>query len=375
MPPCEVVDATGAGDAFCGGFLAAVLADRDPVPVGVGMAAEVLTDFGCAPLLGGVVSGVGPRVTLDPTRIRRVSQRLHTIASASTLDFCGFPLPERDHPLALQTLAAATLHQYGFWNDDGGGWSEPMYAAADGRRFKGSDYIWQAFTRAAARDPTVFDPQRMANEPGLFAAMCRDDDGHCPVPYLESHIDLHRRYGAVLAERYPSGFVEILEQVREQPQPAQALLSALAELPGYAEDPLAKKANLLVVMLAARPEGFLELRDPDSIRPIVDYHLMRGCLRTGCVRILDPDLRRRVEGRRWVDAEEEGEIRNAAFSAIEDLVRLSGCSVAQVDGFFFANGRGRCLEDREPLCDECPVRESCAQDTRLFQPIFRTTFY
>jgi len=374
-PRREVFDATGAGDAFCGAFLGAVARGVDPLPAGLAIAGEVLSGPGGEPLLEHVVRGMTPRVEVDDERVLLLATELQSVATAAALDFCGFPFPEAGDPLALENLAAATLHQYGFWNDDGGGWSEPMYAVADGHRFKGSDYIWQAFTRAAAQDPSVFDPQRMADEPGLFAEMCRDDQGHCPLPYLESHIELHRRYGAVLAARYPRGFVEILEQVRDQPRPAQALLTALAEVPGYAEDPLAKKANLLVVMLAARPEGFLELRDPESIRPIVDYHLMRGCLRTGCVRILDPDLRRRLEGRRWVDAEEEAEIRAAAFAAIEDLVRLSGCSVAQVDGFFFVNGRGRCLEDREPLCTECPVRDSCAQDTSLFQPILRTTSY
>jgi len=371
----EIVDATGAGDAFCGGFLGAVARGVEPVSAALAIAGEALSGPGATPLIEHIERDMTPRVEVDDARVQVLGQALSEVASTAALDFCGFPFPEADDPLALAALAAATLHQYGFWNADLDGWQEPMYALADGRRFKGSDYIWQAFTRAAQHDPSVFDPQRMAAEPDLFSRMCLDDDGHCPLPDLDSHIQLHRSYGAALARDYPRGFIEILEEVREDARPAAALLRKLSELPGYAEDPLAKKANLLVVMLAARPEGFLELRDPESIQPIVDYHLMRGCLRTGCVGILDPDLRRRIEARSWVDGEEEREIRAAAFAAIEQLVSVSGRSVAQVDGFFFLNGRARCLEDREPRCEECPVRESCARETSLFQPIFRTTAY
>jgi len=375
VPAREVVDATGAGDAFCGGFLGAVATGAPPVAAGLAVAGQVLSGLGARPLLAHIERETTPRVQVDSGRVATLAAALSEVAVAADLTFCGFPFPEAGDPLALENLAAATLHQYGFWDADDRGWTGPMYASRDGRRFKGSDWIWQAFTRAAHADSSVFEPRRMASEPRLVEQMCLDEAGNCPLPDLESHCVLHQAYGAALAERFPRGFVDVLEKVRASPQPAAALLDELSRLPGYAEDPLAKKANLLVVMLAARPEGFLSLRDPQSIRPIVDYHLMRGCLRTGCVQILDPELRSRIEGREWVDCEEEREIRDASFVAIEELVRLSRCSIASVDGFFFSNGRSRCLEDQEPRCEECPVRDSCARETLLFQPIYRTTSY
>jgi len=375
VPSREVVDATGAGDAFCGAFLGAVATGVDPIAAGLAIASEVLSGYGAEPLLVHLEREVSPRVQIDSTRVAALASELKEVAAAADLDFCGFPFPDKGDPLALENLAAATLHQYGFWDADERGWIGPMYASRQERRFKGSDWIWQAFTSASRADPSVFDPKRMASEPRLLEQMCLDEEGRCPLPDIESHTALHQAYGAALMERYPRGFVEILEKVRESAEPAASLLAELSELPGYAEDPMAKKANLLVVMLAARPEGFLELRDPENIRPIVDYHLMRSCLRTGCVRILDGDLRLRLEKRQWVDCEEEREIRAAAFTAIEELVELSGCSVARVDGFFFTNGRSRCLEDRDPRCEECTIRGSCAQETTLFQPIYRTTAY
>jgi len=377
----DVVDATGAGDAFCGGFLGAWVQGLEAVPVGMALAREALSGLGAAPLLEGVRAGIGARLEVVPDQVARLGAALGQPGNADALDFCGFPFPERGHPLALECLAAATLHQYGFWFADAGGWTESMYAVAAGRRWKGSDYIWQAFTRAAQRDATVFEPARMAAEPDLFEWMHLDDDGRCPVPDLDSHRRLHQAYGASLAERFPGGFADVLAAAQAAsaegaaPGVGPALSGLLATLPGYAEDAMAKKANLLVVMLARRPEAFLPLSACSTVGPIVDYHVMRGCLRTGLVRVLDPDLRRRLEQRQWIDAEEEQAIRDASFEAVERLVERSGLTVAEVDGFLFTNGRSLCLEVEPPRCEECRVREVCARSAELFQPIFRTTAY
>ena len=153
------------------------------------------------------------------------------------------------------------------------------------------------------------------------------------------------------------------------------LPASLATLPGYREDPLAKKAMMLAVVLGNRPERFLRAVDRDSLGPIVDYHIMRGCLRTGCVRIHDDGLRQRLEARSWVESGQEAAVREATLEAMGRLCERSGLGVDAVDGFFFVNGRTRCLEGEAPHCSPCPVREDCARHEELFQPIFRTTSY
>ncbi len=371
--PVPVVDPTGAGDAFCGGYLAGWLHGVDPMKSARTAARTALSGHGSTQLVSRVAAMVGPRVRLDQDRIERVARMLADEAREASLDFCGFPFPDEGTPWALEMLAMATLHQYGFWRSDVDGWVEPMYATAGGDRFKGSDYIWQAFTRAASRDPSVLDAARAASDPVLFDTICSDDSGTCPVPSIESHRDLQQRYGAALADT--GGFGAIVAAANRSERPGAALLERLSTLPGYAEDPLAKKANLLAIILANRPERFLDLRDPDSITPIVDYHLMRSCLRTGCVEILDADLARRIERRAWVDEAEEDEIRGACFDAIQSLVQWSGLSQAAVDGFFFSNARRVCVEVEPPRCDECVAADACARRIELFQPIIRTTAY
>ncbi len=372
-PTVAVVDPTGAGDAFCGGYLAGWLRGTDPI-VSAGEAARTaLSGYGSTELVARVAASVGPRVRRDPERIAGVAAMLADEATEASLDFCGFPFPQGGVPWAVEMFAMATLHQYGFWNSSVEGWSEPMYGTAGGRSFKGSDYIWQAFTRAATKDPSILDPARAASESLLFDAICADDSGSCPVPSIETHRVLQLRYAEAIATS--GGFGAILAEANRADRPAAALLQRLANLPGYGEDPLAKKANLLAIILANRPERFLDVRDPESITPIVDYHLMRSCLRTGCVEILDDDLRRRVERRGWVDEAEEEEIRAACYDAIQSLVEESGLTQAAVDGFFFSNARKVCVEVEDPRCGECVAAEACAQRTALFQPVIRTTAY
>jgi sugar/nucleoside kinase (ribokinase family) len=368
-----VVDPTGAGDAFCGGYLAGWLTGSDPIASAAATAGLALSGYGSTELVRRVAASVGPRVRVDPGRIARAAGMLTIHAAEASLDFCGFPLPDEGVPWAVELFGLATLHQYGFWYSDVSGWVAPMYGEANGHTFKGSDYIWQAFTRAATEDQTILDPARIASEPTLFDAVCADDSGACPVPSIASHRALQQRYGEALTGT--GGLTEILAMANSAERPVAALLERLATLPGYAEDPLAKKANLLAIILANRPERFLDVRDPESITPIVDYHLMRSCLRTGCVEIVDDDLQRRLTSRRWVDEAEEAEIRRACFDAIESLVEASGLSQAAVDGFFFANARRVCVEVEQPRCDECVAHDTCARRTELFQPVIRTTAY
>jgi sugar/nucleoside kinase (ribokinase family) len=394
-PAVDVVDPTGAGDAIVGGWLAGEALAEDPVRAALSSARRVIGGWGAAALLGakppphlletpaGATAGAAPiapegpaaleGIGVDAAQVLRVGAALRESAARASLTFTGFPFPERDDPHAAELLALATLHQFGFWTASDTEWIGPMYAMAAGKRFKGSDFVWQAFTRAVGTDPTVLDPARLAAEPLLFDAICRDDDGRCPVPDISAHRALQQDWGAAMSAC--GGFGAVLAEARGSATPIRALLERLAVLPGFREDPLAKKAMLLVLILVARPEGLLPGTDRENIGPIVDYHLMRGCLRTGCVRVTDPDLRVRLEGREWVNASQESAVRLACRDALVALSEAADLGVAPIDGFFFANGRRACLETEAPRCGECALTEICAREEALFQPVFRTTAY
>jgi sugar/nucleoside kinase (ribokinase family) len=377
-------DPTGAGDAFAGAYLGAMLGgDTNPVVEGLRIASMTIQGPGAAPLLDQLPTetDIEPdpsnpdvhKADIDHARIRAVGSSLRVAAKRSALTFCGSPFPELDDPLALDVLTLATAHQYGFWTGTDHGYGGPMWATIDGVRRKGSDFIWHAFTKATIADPTVIDNDRLATEPLLFDQICVDDDGVCPIPDVGSHRVLQQAYGATIGRL--GEIRSVIDRANASDDPLATLLETLSTIPGYGEDPLAKKANLLALILANRPEHFLHLGEPGSIAPIADYHNIRTLLRTGCVRVVDSNLHQTLERRSWTDAVGEASVRSAAYEAITALCDASGLNVGEVDGFLFTLGRSLCLETEDPRCEECPLVESCAGNTGLFQPIFRTTAY
>ena len=375
--PAQVVDPTGAGDAFCGGFIGAtVLGQVSPAQTAAHAASHTLEGLGAAPLSHWVAAQVETRADDDEDRRSRMASLIQTHGQTAAFDFSAPPHLPAEHPMALQMLSIATLHQFGFWTASAErGWQGPMIAELDGERYKGSDFIWAAFARAAREDPNALSFDRMAKQDDLFAKICRADDGTCPVPDLATHQALHMAHATSMLRQFPGGYTALLEHANSSANPVATLLSALSGLPGYSSDPLAKKANLLAVILAARPERFLDARDPENIAPIVDYHMMRLCLRTGLVGVQDPDLERRLSERVWVDTVEELAIRQATGRAILRLVEDTTCTVADIDGLFFRLGRTVCLETSEPNCSACPLETACAKHTRRFQPVYRTQAY
>jgi hypothetical protein len=375
--PVTVVDPTGAGDSFCGGFIGAmVTGHEDPVQQGLQAAANVLSGWGADPLAHWVTAQISTRADHDDAGIDKLAPLVAEHGRAAAFNFTGPPHLDEGDGAALAMLCVSTLHQYGFWTGNAeDGWLGPMIEEIDGVRYKGSDFIWAAFARAARSDPTLLSAERMASEPGLFAQICTADSGECPIPDLASHTALHQAHGTAMRNHWPGGYPQILERANRSPTPVRALLDILKAIPGYMSDPLAKKANLLAVILSARPEGFLQASDPENIEPIVDYHMMRVSLRAGLVTVLDPDLTRRIEARQWIDPHEELAIRQATGRAILGLVQRTGRPVAAIDGLFFSLGRTYCLETEDARCGTCPLAPNCAQRTALFQPVFRTTAY
>ncbi len=380
VPDLDVIDPTGAGDAFCGGYLGAMLRGGDRVGSAIARAGEVLSGLGAAPLLDRLRPRIGPtpeRATGAPSvaevaedQVDAVARTVATEAVDGELDFAGPAFPPVGSPHALETLAVATLHQYGFWYDDEDGYVAPMWAHVAGRRRKGSDVVWERFTAAVESDPAVIDLGRLASDPLLFDRICIDDGGTCPIPDVGSHRVLQQAYGWSMARR--GGIGSLVATANRSADPVATFVSSLTSVPGFREDPLQKKARLLALILRNRPERFLGGGSEPG--PIIDYHLMRVCLRSGCIDV-DATTRERLVARSWVDEPTEAAIRGAAHEAIAQIAARSGLPMGALDGFVFSVARSHCVEMGEPSCGTCPLGSVCARRIDLFQPVFRTTAY
>jgi len=314
------------------------------------------------------------RVTLDESRVELTSQRIASLPEVRPSPFTGPEFPLVGHPLGLDLFFASTLQQFGFWTERDGRYHQPLIAPIDGMDQKGSSYLARTYLRPLADDPGFFTPARQAQlTRGEMLKLFRADDGTDPMPALELHLAQARGYGQdmLALNLTPQG---VIDRAQASSKPLQTFLGTLDMIGGYKEDPLRKKSSLLALILNQRPEGFLHFGQDERVSPVIDYHLMRSCLRIGLVEVVEEMLRDKLASRRVLLPAEEWAVRYAAYHAIEQVVARSGKNLGAVDWFFF-NARKRCPEMTEPLCQHCQVDPVCAHRKDLFQPVLRTTFY
>lgn len=318
------------------------------------------------------------RISVDIGQIEKIGLTLSEISGVTPFDFCdpvaGAGLyPPVGSEIAVDYFFAATLHQYGFWLDDGERYQAPYYGRIDGEAYKGSEFLWKTWLRAAAEIPDFLSP-RHQSELGReeLEHVFRTDDGPGTLPMLDSHLELARAFGRDLLTLGVTP-AELVRTANESPNALATFLGTCSRLGGYDADPLNKKASLLAIILKNRPERFLQVNDGD-LRPIVDYHIQRTFLRTGMVKVEHAALESALADRRFVDSRTEEEIRRTVYRAVELLADASGKDVAAID-FFFFSFRKLCHEVGEPDCGRCRVAKTCARNAHLFQPVFRTTFY
>jgi len=375
-----VLDPTGAGDTFCGATLAYLLQKQHPIMAArhaVALAAEMIAQVGPAALLSEdppPKAALNARVRVNDKRVRKVAATISTLSGTSPFPFVGPDYPPVGHPRALDYFFAGTLQQFSFWSDRNGRYDRPLIAKIGGVELKGSDYLWASLKRRVERDKDFCSPVRQANlSREELLAVFRADNGDDPMPALDLHLEQARRYGRdmLALQLTPQA---VLQKALASAQPLQTFLVTLDQIGGYKEDPLRKKSSLLALILNQRPEGFLPLREDEQVAPVIDYHLMRSCLRVGLIDLLDEELKNSLRDRQIVSAADEWAVRYAAYRVIEQLVALSGKSTGVVDWFFF-NARKRCPEMIEPQCRFCQLDPVCAHRKELFQPVMRTSFY
>ncbi len=374
-----VVDPTGAGDTFCGATLAGLAFGEHPVMAArqaMPLAAQTTEAVGPAALLKSSPPPKPPlddRVIVNTANVSSIAQLIAGVVDITPFAFVGPDLPAPGHPATLDYFFASTLQQFGFWTEANGRYERPLIATVNGEERKGAFYLFRAYLRWLENDPQMLTPECQAelNEADMLAIL-RADDGTDPVPALDMHLALARQYGR---DMLALGLTPqtLMEHVNASAAPLRTLFRLLDHIGGYKEDPLRKKAGLLAIILQQRPEAFLACGD-EEVPPVVDYHVMRSCLRMGLVDVADDVLAAKLARREMLSASEEWAVRAAAHAAIEQVVAKSGKSMGAVDWFFF-QARGRCPEMSEPRCEMCAVNPACAHRKELFQPVRRTTHY
>ncbi len=315
-------------------------------------------------------------IVRDNERIKAVAGVLKEMPEVEPFNFADFGAgtmyPDIGDDKAVEFFSGHGVHQFGFWCSNGIGYDKPFVGMINSREEKGSDYAWLCSMRALKKNRNFFSP-KVQTELSLddVREWFADDSGICKMPMIEEHWKLANAYGKKLLEDSITPD-EILAKANSLSAPLKAFLSYLENVPGYAEDPLKKKSTLLALELSARPEKFLKVEKSADWKPIIDYHNQRVMLRMGLVKV--GFYEEQLKKREWVTENVHNKIREEVYLAVQDVINLSGKSMAAVDWYFF-KARKYCPEMQEPNHDNCALKDVCAKNSELFQPIFRTNYY
>jgi len=140
----------------------------------------------------------------------------------------------------------------------------------------------------------------------------------------------------------------------------------ICTLPGFSQDPIFKKANLLVAFLRYRPEKFIN----DIPDPIIDYHVMRVLIRTGILSIQPP---------KGIDLAYEELLRYHCFLAMNRLVERSRHDINKIDFLFWMMGKRPCAYKKAAcltgMSEECDLYDACMRLTHYREPRIQTINY
>ncbi|MBM3205146.1 hypothetical protein FJZ48_04200, partial [Candidatus Uhrbacteria bacterium] len=156
------------------------------------------------------------------------------------------------------------------------------------------------------------------------------DDGdlkHCTLDRLEER----SRFLIDIAEQLVKSYDGSLMKLVEQSDGFVTRLYALLDRFEAYKDPMRKKATCFIKFSVEAK--LFTVKDPENILPIMDYHMQRVLLRTGCVEINDQDLKQKLQGRETLTSDEE--IRQACVDATRLLAIYSGYPIANMNDFLW----------------------------------------
>ncbi|MDD5438269.1 MAG: GrpB family protein [Patescibacteria group bacterium] len=121
------------------------------------------------------------------------------------------------------------------------------------------------------------------------------------------------------------------------------LYELLEEIDGFA-DPLKKKSTVFVQLV--KNANLIQIKDPESIEPVMDYHMQRLMLRTGCIEVKDEELKRALLERQKLES--DSDVRLASVEAVRLMGKLAQKDFFEMDELLWSLSRSCCHE--KPLC-------------------------
>jgi len=222
----------------------------------------------------------------------------------------------------------------------------------------GWDFIEEVFLQLAADASPLLQPAWLAgaslDEIIALLSAAFAEDAACSLDRLPERAQLMQQAAEVLLRDF-GGSVEMLFSTSHY-QLINPQQSGLYHVMPHCEtfaDPQQKKTTFLTKLL--EDAGLVKIGDPENFIPIMDYHMQRVLLRTGCVEITDLTLRDQITQQQPLSTDEP--LRSRCIEAMRLIACLSQQSVTRLNDIFWALGRSCCnhtLLCRDGHCEKSP---------------------
>ena len=229
------------------------------------------------------------------------------------------------------------------------------------KNIKGWNCIEFTYAGLGKTNSNLIDPAYLATlSPVELAEQLKpifSEDGNpenCTLDRLEERSQILINISKKLNQEYHGKIENLLEKTENKLiNQHQGLYELLEKFPAFG-DPLRKKS--MVFIMSTLDANLLILEDPENMVPVMDYHMQRLLLRTGCVEIIDPELKQTLQTKKLLKSDEE--IRTACVEAVKLLCQFSNRNVLEMDNFLWSLGRS-CCRDKILCVDKTCSKNPC----------------
>jgi len=162
----------------------------------------------------------------------------------------------------------------------------------------------------------------------------------CTLDTLEERAELWLNMAQFIAESKNNH----LEFIHKSNNSAEYFYQHLPQITAYS-DPLQKKSSFFMKLL--EDSGLAKFGKDQELIPIMDYHMQRVLLRSGCVEVLDEQLKLSLQNREHLESDKE--IREACIASMNIIAKTAGYSIFKMNDVFYTMGRSCCNESM--LCE------------------------
>jgi hypothetical protein len=266
-------------------------------------------------------------------RIGKVLQQYRISSDFLKREFLSFDA-DRETKLRIYLLSVAICHQ-----------THRLHHPA--KNLWGWDFMEYAFLKMLKKGNPLLNPG--------YLCICSDSDistilretfspdgkpENSTLDRIDERTQMLQEICRVIKNRHKARVSDLIDQSRGMlVNNGNGLYEVLAQITAFS-DPQKKKITFFLKL--ATEAGLLNIRDTENIIPIMDYHMQRVLLRTGCVEVSDDILRQKLLSRERVDSDEP--VRSACIEAVKIIKDISGHSILSMNDFFWPLGRSCCNE-------------------------------